>query len=78
MYSMLLIFALSGFALVSAQSEATPNPTIPTIPTSTDGIPTIEGALVYDGPPVIGYTGTPLHRCSRARHWADDSYRSRW
>ena len=57
MYATLLLFVLSGGALVSAQSEATPNPTIPTIPTSTVGIPTIEGALAYDGPPVIGYTG---------------------
>ncbi|MCJ1432009.1 hypothetical protein MMC27_001365 [Xylographa pallens] len=57
MYSTLLISALSGLALVHAQSEATPNPTIPAMPTSTVGIPTIEGALVYDGPPVIGYTG---------------------
>ena len=63
MRSPLLLSALSGLALVNAQSEATPNPTIPTIPTSTDGIPTIEGALVYDGPPVIGYTGIPCtHR----------------
>ena len=57
MYNTLLLSALSTLTLVKAQSEATPNPTIPTIPTSTDGIPTIEGALVYDGPPVIGYTG---------------------
>ncbi|MCJ1474616.1 hypothetical protein MMC13_003276 [Lambiella insularis] len=53
----LLVSAMSGLALVQAQSEATPNPTIAATPTSTVGIPTIEGALVYDGPPVIGYTG---------------------
>ena len=58
MYSTLFISALSGLALVHAQSEATPNPTIPAMPTSTVGIPTIEGALVYDGPPVLGYTGS--------------------
>lgn len=52
-----LVAALSGLALANAQSEATANPTIPAIPTSTADIPTIEGALVYDGPPVIGYTG---------------------
>ena len=68
MYSRLLLSALSGFAFVSAQSEATPNPTIPTIPTNTAEVPTIEGALVYDGPPVIGYTGLnsrfPRVKCS--------------
>lgn len=57
MYTKTLLSALSGLALVRAQSEATANPTIPAIPTSTAGIPTIEGALVYEGPPVIGYTG---------------------
>lgn len=62
MYATLLLTVLSGLAHVSAQSEANPNPTIPTIPTSTDQVPTIEGALVYDGPPVIGYTGIRL-RC---------------
>lgn len=54
MYSVLLFSAL---VLVNAQSEATPNSAIPAMPTTAVGIPTIEGALVYDGPPVIGYTG---------------------
>lgn len=61
MVATVLLPLLSGLALVGAQSEATPNPTIPTIPTNTAQVPTIEGALVYNGPPVIGYTGI--------RHW---------
>ena len=50
MYNKALLSALSGLALASAQA---PLPT----PSSTVGIPTIEGALTYDGPPVIGFTG---------------------
>ena len=57
MYMTLLSCVFSGFAIVNAQSEVNPNPSIPAIPTSTAEVPTIEGALVYDGPPVIGYTG---------------------
>jgi len=56
-FKAVLLSALGVLSLVHAQSEATPNPTIPTIPTSTDDVPTIEGALVYQGPPVMGYTG---------------------
>lgn len=48
MYNKQLLSALSGLALVQAQ--------LPT-PSSTAGIPTIEGALTYDGPPVPGFTG---------------------
>jgi hypothetical protein len=56
MYSQVLLAALSGAALVKAQTPTT-STVIPAVPSTTDGIPTIEGALVYDGPPVIGYTG---------------------
>ena len=49
MYNKQLLSVLGGgLALVQAQ--------MPT-PSSTAGIPTIEGALTYDGPPVIGFTG---------------------
>ena len=53
MYNKALIAALSGLALTSAQTS----PTNPAIPSSTAEVPTIEGALTYDGPPVIGFTG---------------------
>ncbi|MCJ1359295.1 MAG: hypothetical protein MMC33_009296 [Icmadophila ericetorum] len=52
MYTKTLLSALSALALVRAQTDE-PYP----VPTGTAGIATIEGALVYDGPPVIGYTG---------------------
>ncbi|MCJ1407920.1 hypothetical protein MMC19_001991 [Ptychographa xylographoides] len=57
MHSAILLSALSGLALVKAQTEVGSNTAIPAMPTTTVGIPTIEGALVYDGPPVIGFTG---------------------
>ena len=53
MYAKILLPALSALVLANAQT-----PTNPAIPSSTVGIPTIEGALVYDGPPVIGFTGS--------------------
>ncbi|KAI4152271.1 MAG: hypothetical protein LQ340_003000 [Diploschistes diacapsis] len=53
MYNKAFLSALSGFALVSAQSSATN----PAVPSSAAQVPTIEGALTYDGPPVIGFTG---------------------
>ncbi|MCJ1314288.1 hypothetical protein MMC25_007968 [Agyrium rufum] len=52
MYSRSFLVGVGGFALAVAQT-----PTEPAVPTSTVGIPTIEGALTYDGPPVIGFTG---------------------
>jgi hypothetical protein len=58
MLSQVLLAALSGAALVNAQTPTT-SPSPPT-PSTTVGIPTIEGALTYDGPPVIGYTGLLL------------------
>jgi hypothetical protein len=45
MYSQVLFAALGGFALVNAQTPAALSMT-PPIPSTTDGIPTIEGALV--------------------------------
>jgi len=57
MLSKLALAGLTAAVLVNAQSEATPNPAIPAMPTTVAGIPTIEGALVYDGPPVQGFTG---------------------
>ena len=52
MFNKVLLSALSVLALVCAQTGTE----LP-VPSSTVGIPTIEGALTYDGPPVIGYTG---------------------
>jgi hypothetical protein len=60
MYSKVLYATLSIVALAKAQTP-TVSAVIPPIPSTTDGIPTIEGALIYDGPPVIGYTGWQLH-----------------
>jgi len=55
MHSTILLLA-SSLAYATAQFvDATT--TIPAVPSTTAGIPTIEGALEYDGPPVIGYTG---------------------
>ena len=52
MYNNVLLSALSGLALVSAQTASNP-----AVPSTTAEVPTIEGALTYDGPPVIGFTG---------------------
>ena len=61
MYNNVLLSALSGLALVSAQTAS--NPAVPSSPTD---VPTIEGALTYDGPPVIGFTGKSILRTARA------------
>jgi len=55
MHSAILLLA-SSLAHATAQFvDATT--TLPAVPSTTAGIPTIEGALEYDGPPVIGFTG---------------------
>ena len=54
MYNKALFSALGGLALASAQSSATN----PAVPSSNAEVPTIEGALTYDGPPVPGFTGS--------------------
>lgn len=61
MFAKLHLPALSGLALVSAQAviilTSTQSGVDPIVPTPFPGVPTIEGAITYDGPPVPGFTG---------------------
>ena len=69
MYASLLLPALGGLALVGAQTAlltATESGVLPVLPTPFSGVETIEGAIVYDGPAIDGFTGAhPLCRCGR-------------
>ena len=65
MYAKYAIAALGSLALASAQGAPPPPGTLtttmsgvlPVLPTPFTGIETEEGAITYDGNPVIGFTG---------------------
>lgn len=65
MFAKQFLVAASGIALASAQAppvstlSTTMSGVLPVLPTQTPftGLETIEGAIVYDGPVVDGFTG---------------------
>jgi len=61
MHANLVLSFLTGLVAVNAQSpsilKSTFSAVLPVLPTPFSGVETIEGAIVYDGPPVPGFTG---------------------
>ena len=76
MYVNYLLATLGGLALVSAQVPppastltTTMSGVLPILPTPFSGVETEEGAIVYGGPAVVGFTGQSL--CSNIDNYID-------
>jgi hypothetical protein len=64
MRSSIIVPAFAAFAAAQAPPppvllKSTKSGVDPVAPTPFNGVETLEGAIIYDGPPVPGFTGMP-------------------